>query len=589
MRLPFNPIPICVIGAIHGTNLPATLGVIGGGHRLFGVQLPPAPLHPAAIMRLLPAVLLALGVLVRGLGQELTVPLWQGTPPGETRARGVEHKVEGRPRPFYQLTDITTPSLSVFPAPAALRNGTAILVCPGGGMQRLAYEHEGLEVARWLNSLGVTACVLKYRVPSPSRTAAIDAQRALSLIRSRAAEWNIDPGSIGTLGFSAGGEIGLWLVTHHDERLYPASDDIDRVHARPDFAGLVYSGGLLQRDGTLKEPFTTRLRPGLPPLFLAHAFDDSSQETLVLGLALKRANVPSEIHIYREGGHGFGVRSTGIPTAGWKDRFADWLRSLGHLDSPALRKHARDTATALAAGHAPPAFAELLPTAPLAEAYAAQRRLVRTLATSDPVAGFKGAAAAAAAQKALGIDGPLAAVVFRSGRLDGTTPQTVPLREGQPVVVETEIGYVTSVDLSYEILTDEQARGAVESVVAVIELPRSFPGSGTPNPRNMVASNIGSDRYIVGAPLKAAGFDPDAVPIVLRRDGQVLHETLGSAASGGQWHNLRHVLNSLTRAGYTIPAGSVILGGALGRIQPGEKGGYEATFGPLGTIRFELR
>jgi 2-keto-4-pentenoate hydratase len=169
------------------------------------------------------------------------------------------------------------------------------------------------------------------------------------------------------------------------------------------------------------------------------------------------------------------------------------------------------------------------------------------------------------------------------------SPLVVSVRADEPVAVETEIGYVTSVDLSYEILTDEQARGAVESVVPIIELPRSFPDAGPADARNMVAANIGSDRYLVGAPVKAEQFNPDAVAITLKRDGQVLHETTGGAAAGGQWRNLRLVLNSLTRHGYTIPAGSVILGGALGKIQPGEQGRYEASFGELGSISFELK
>lgn len=535
--------------------------------------------------------LLAALFTLHGGGREpdLVLPLWPGTPPGESRAQGEEHRVEGRPRPFYQLTDITVPSLVVFHAPAEKRNGTAVLVCPGGGMQRLAYEHEGLEVAAWLNSLGVTAGVLKYRVPAPARTAAMDAQRALGLMRARAAEWKLDADAIGALGFSAGGELGVWLLTHAEARLYPTVDAADQLSARPDFAGLIYSGGLLQRDGALKEPFPGRLKAGLPPVFLAHAFDDTSHESLTLALALKRAGVPTEVHVYREGGHGFGVRPTGIPTDGWKDRFADWLGSMGFLDAAPVRAVARRTADALAAKQSPPRFTESVPGGSLDEAYVVQRRLVRTQAAGDPVAGFKGAAAAAAAQKALGVDGPLAGVVFRAGRLDGREPQVIPLRPGEPVVVETEVGYITSVDLSYEILTDEQARGAVESVVPIIELPRSFPNGGPPNARNMVASNIGSDRYLVGSPVKAEKFNPDAVAITLKRDGQMLHETTGGAAAGGQWHNLRLVLNALTRHGYTIPAGSVILGGALGKIQPGEKGRYEAAFGDLGTITFELK
>lgn len=532
-------------------------------------------------------LLLFCGVLARE--PDVVLPLWPGTPPGESRAQGAEHRVEGRPRPFYQLTDITAPSLAVFHAPAGERNGTAVLVCPGGGLQRLAYEHEGLEVADWLNSIGVTACVLKYRVPAPAQTAAMDAQRALGLIRTRAAEWAIDPESVGMIGFSAGGEIGLWLITHADQRLYPAIDAADRLSCRPDFAALVYSGGLTGRDGAIKEPLAGLIKAGLPPVFLAHAFDDSSDQSLQLALALKKARVPTEVHIYRQGGHGFGARNTGIPTDGWKVRFSEWLGDLGFLDSAPVREFARKTATALADKLAPPRFAESFPAATVDEAYVAQRRLVRAIASGDPVAGFKGAAASAAAQSSLGLDGPLAAVVFRSGRLDGGERQVIEVRDGEPVVVETEIGYVTSVDLSYEILNDEQARGAVESVVPVIELPRKFPDAGPADARNMVAANIGSDRYIVGKPIKAEGFNPDTVPVTLRRNDAVLHETTGAAAAGGQWRNLRLVLNSLTRHGYTIPAGSVILGGALGKIQPGDKGSYEAAYGTLGTIRFELR
>ncbi len=549
-------------------------------------------MHASPLLRPLAAVAIVsfLSVLrVAGREPDLVLPLWPGTPPGESRAIGEERRVEGRPRPFYQLTDITVPSLAVFHAPAGKRNGTAVLVCPGGGMQRLAYEHEGLEVAAWLNSRGVTAGVLKYRVPAPARTGAMDAQRALGLMRFHAGDWQVDAEAIGLLGFSAGGEIGAWLLTQPGARLYPPVDAADGLSARPDFAGLIYPGGLLQRDGSLKDAFAGNLKHGLPPVFLAHAFDDTSHETLTLALALKRAGVPTEVHVYREGGHGFGVRATGIPTAGWRDRLADWLNSLGFLDPAPVRGQVRGSLAAIAAHGPLPRFTDALPDGSLEDAYVAQRRLVRAIAGGDPIAGFKGAAASAAAQSALGISGPLTAAVFRSGRLDGRTPRTVPLREGEPVMVETEIGFVTSVDLSYEILTDEQARGAVESVVPIIELPRGSANSGTPDARNMVAGNIGSDRYLVGAPTRADRFDPDAVAIALRRDGAVLHETSGGTAAGGQWHNLRQVLNSLTGHGYTVPAGSVILGGALGKIQPGLPGRYEADFTGLGTVRFELR
>lgn len=524
-----------------------------------------------------------------GTEPDSVLPLWPGTPPGESQARGEEHRVEGRPRPFYQLTDVTNPSLSVFLPPAAARNGTAVLVCPGGGLQRLAWEHEGLEVARWLNSNGIVAAVLKYRVPAPARTATMDAQRAMSLIRSRAGDWKVDPDAIGVLGFSAGGEIGAWLMTHSEERLYPAVDASDAISSRPDFVALAYPGGLLQREGAVKEPIRSRLRAGLPPVFLTHAFDDASFETLALALALRRVGVPTEVHVFREGGHGFGVRTTGIPTGSWTDRFSDWLGSLGYLDRAPLREHARREASALESGKTPPRLTDSIPDATLADAYAVQHRWVRKRSGSDPVAGFKAAAATAKAQAALGIDGPLTGVVFRSGWFDGATRPVIPIREGEPIVVETEVGYLISVDLSYEILNDDQVRGAVASLVPIIELPRSYPDGGAPDARNTVAGNAGSQRYIVGAPVAVGTVDPDAVAVVLRRDGQVLNEASGSAVAGGQWHNLRRVLNSITRQGFTIPAGSVILGGALGRIPPGEKGHHQANFGALGSIEFDLR
>ncbi|MBL9172362.1 MAG: hypothetical protein JNL10_02405, partial [Verrucomicrobiales bacterium] len=182
-----------------------------------------------------------------------------------------------------------------------------------------------------------------------------------------------------------------------------------------------------------------------------------------------------------------------------------------------------------------------------------------------------------------------AGVLFRSGRLEASSRPVIPLREGEPIVVETEVGYLTSVDLSYEILNEDQVRGAVSALVPIIELPRSYPDGGAPDARNTVAGNAGSQRYIVGTPVPVGAVEPDSVAVTLRRDGQSLNEAAGSAVAGGQWHNLRRVLNAITRQGYTIPAGSVILGGALGRVPPGERGQYRADFGALGSIEFDLR
>lgn len=516
--------------------------------------------------------------------------VWSGKPPGDLVITGPERKVEGRPRPFYQLTGIAVPSVSVFLPPLGKRNGTAVLVCPGGGMQRVAYEHEGMEVAEWLNSMEYSVFVLKYRAPAPALEASRDAQRALSYIRQHAADWAIDPGSIGVLGFSAGGEIAAWLGLHAEKRLYDPIDSTDTVSCRPDFVGAIYSGGLLvPGGGGLKEPLASQVRSGLPSFFIAHAFDDASENSLQLALALKRGRVPAELHLYEEGGHGAGPRRTGVPFSGWKDRFGDWLGSHGFADSATIRGVADGILGAFAAGNPPPRFVSASAGGSLDDAYRVQRRVVRELARRDPIAGFKGAAASAAAQTALGLDRPLAGVVFRAGRLDSSTPQVLELKPGHDIAVETEVGYLTSVDLSYEVLNDEQAKGAVESIVPIIELPRSYPANPPFKAPDLVSMNIGSERYIVGKPVKAEGRSPDGIAVSLRRDGQVLHETTGGTVKGGQWGNLRQVLNEITRHGYTIPAGSVILGGALGKIHPGKSGSYVADYGEYGRIEFEIR
>ncbi len=521
---------------------------------------------------------------------DVVFPVWPGPPPGQSQARGPEHRLEGRPRPFYQLTGIDQPTVGVFLPPEGRRNGTGILVCPGGGLQRLAYEHEGLEVADWLNSLDIAAFVLKYRVPAPATTAASDAQRALSLIRRRAVEWQVEPTSIGVLGFSAGGEIAAWLVTHANARLYEAIDSSDAVPCRPDFAALIYPGGLVDwRTGVLNESIAGGLDTHTPPLFFVHAFDDASDNSLRMALAVKKAGATAELHVYQEGGHGFGVRSTGVPVHHWKSDFKDWLANLGFLDAASIRQFVRQYREAAAGGTPAPHFMSLVPESTLDLAYAAQRRLVRAMSDGDRVAGFKGAAASEAAQASLGLDGPMAGVVFRSGWLDGTRHQVLDLQPGGGAI-ETEIGYLTSVDLSYEVLTDEQARGAVVAMVPIIELPRSLGMSPGPvGAADIVAADIGSARYIVGIPNRPVSLEPDAIPVSLRRDDQLLHQTTGASVRGGQWHNLRRVLNELTRHGYTIPAGSVILGGALGKIETAAAGRYEARYGELGTLTFDLR
>ena len=217
--------------------------------------------------------------------------------------------------------------------------GTA--VCPGGGYWNLAWDLEGTEVAAWLNSIGMTGIVLKYRVPRrpgqpeklPASLPLLDAQRAVSLVRTHAGEWGIDPMRIGMVGFSAGGHLAIATATNFDRRGYEPIDDIDKVSCRPDFVVPVYSGYFVE-NGTHSLVPSIRIPDGTPPVLLVHASDDhvsDVENSVLMYLALKRAGVSAELHVYAQGGHGFGVRRTSKPCSTWTDACVAWLRAQGIL------------------------------------------------------------------------------------------------------------------------------------------------------------------------------------------------------------------------------------------------------------------
>lgn len=272
------------------------------------------------------------------------VAVWSGKIPGDNPASGDEKIQESRPgeKPVKRLTNVSKPTLTIFRPDKAKDTGAAVVICPGGGYSILAWDLEGEEVAAWLNSIGVTGIVLKYRVPRPPGLARdaqplgplMDAQRALSLVRSKAKEWNLDPKRIGILGFSAGGHLTASAATRFDKRVYDAQDDVDAVSCRPDFAVLVYPAYLLVRD---KEELVSEIRvtKECPPMFFAHAGNDpySSAASAVMYLALKRAGVPAELHLYPTGGHGFGLRPSEHACSRWPERCADWMKTQGFLAS----------------------------------------------------------------------------------------------------------------------------------------------------------------------------------------------------------------------------------------------------------------
>lgn len=291
-------------------------------------------------MRSLPllslALTLTLALSTKG-AEPTVVKLWPGKAPGETKDIGPETLQPNKAGDTIQrLTNVSEPSIAVYPAPKDKATGCAIIVAPGGGYSILAMNHEGTEVCEWLNALGVTAILLKYRVPKremqmPDNRAAIqDAQRAVSLARSRAKEWNIDPNRIGMLGFSAGGNLTAWACLAQ-KRYYDSIDDADKQSSRPSFAVLVYPAYLVDKGGELKPEY--RATKDSPPMCFVHANDDpvTPLSSVALYSALKKNNVPAELHVYAAGGHGFGMRKSGKPSDTWPDRVGDWLQARGYL------------------------------------------------------------------------------------------------------------------------------------------------------------------------------------------------------------------------------------------------------------------
>jgi acetyl esterase/lipase len=300
----------------------------------------------------MPLAGMALAAHGGGRDRQLVLSLWPGKALGDFGSFPEEgfRPPSTAPTPNAKwLTNVTNPTITVFRPSKDRNTGAAMIVCPGGGYWNLAWDLEGEEVAAWLASAGITGIVLKYRVPRrpgqpeplPAPGPVLDAQRAISLVRSRATDWRIDPNRIGIGGFSAGGHLALTAATNFDKRSYEPIDEIDRVSCRPDFAVAIYSGYLVEKDRDVLAPYI-RIPHGTPPVFLAHAGDDTmagSEHSVVMYLALKRAGVPAELHVYASGEHGFGVRKSAKPCSTWTDRCLAWLRDQGLLRSgPATRK-----------------------------------------------------------------------------------------------------------------------------------------------------------------------------------------------------------------------------------------------------------
>lgn len=270
-------------------------------------------------------------------GEPMIVDLWPEKPPGYQMTGGPEKDTstaESRAvagRSVIRLGHVSVPQLHVYPAAEATRNGTAVVICPGGGFSILAWDLEGTEVAQWLNSLGITAAVLKYRVPTREAETdwvppVQDAQRAIRWLRANREKWSIDAEKIGIMGFSAGGKTAAMTAVSGKTGLYQSIDKTDEQSPRPDFQMLIYPAYLVDEPGKLRPEVT--IDETSPPAFLVHAQDDpvTNLSSVKYFLALDAADVPAELHIYQSGGHGYGLRETEQPVTDWPDLCEDWLR-----------------------------------------------------------------------------------------------------------------------------------------------------------------------------------------------------------------------------------------------------------------------
>nr|WP_319997317.1 alpha/beta hydrolase [uncultured Draconibacterium sp.] len=280
--------------------------------------------------------------------QVQVIDLWNGKVPGAIQSDEFRQNVDTTAG-WVDRHSIVKPDLYFYAAPAEKSTGTAVVICPGGGYSGLAIRHEGLQVAQWFNSVGITAFVLTYRQPddaimeNKSIGPLQDGQRAIRLVRRHAKEWGINPEKVGIMGFSAGGHVASTISTHYNEKVY---DAIDSTNARPNFSLLIYpvismdstithSGSRVNLLGNSPAPeqvmhFSNEFQVNeqTPPAFVVHSLDDDVvpvQNSIKYALAMKKYHVPCELHIYESGGHGYGMAPGGSTQSMWPEACLKWL------------------------------------------------------------------------------------------------------------------------------------------------------------------------------------------------------------------------------------------------------------------------
>ena len=286
-------------------------------------------------------LLLALGILAARTpaAEPLMLKLWPDGPPTAMtpKSEATQKMIEshGGVTPT-RVSDVTDPTITIFRPEKA--NGAAVIVAPGGGFMFLSYSFEGTQVCEWLNSVGVTAVLLKYRTPTrdekePFALPVQDAQRALRIVRHRAGEWGIDSKRVGLLGFSAGANLAGHAAWDRSARSFPQKPDLDEPRG-PDFLVFIYGGGFLDPVDKSKFREGFSVPADAPPAFFLVAHDDRTNpiEAAMLYLEYKKQNLAAELHICTKGGHGFGMRRDKNPINDWPQRCTEWMQSMGFLD-----------------------------------------------------------------------------------------------------------------------------------------------------------------------------------------------------------------------------------------------------------------
>jgi acetyl esterase/lipase len=251
--------------------------------------------------------------------------LWPGKVPGELKEKQPPVIDTSKNDKILRFDEVTNPAIEVFLPDKAINNGSAVIVCPGGGYNILAYDLEGTEIAGWLNRLGFTAFVLQYRIPDKKGGALQDVQRAMRIVRNNPQKWNIDPEKIGVMGFSAGGSLSARASTLFNKKTYPPVDKSDSLSCRPSFTILIYPAYLDQGPSLTLTP-ELELSKDVPPIFIFQTADDPyGNSALVMAAALRNAKLPVELHILSTGGHGYGLRPGKVAAETWPLLAEKWL------------------------------------------------------------------------------------------------------------------------------------------------------------------------------------------------------------------------------------------------------------------------